>query len=147
MRPAGDAQAPEAIPAALARVERARAEVLRARGTEQAGAPHAGGLDPVLAGMLGLTGAHTLPDSVRLLALPFDFTPTLAAVERGEAAVPPDFAPSFVAVARAQYRLAVHRLEPWQYEWLSALPAPSADPRVAEWLAFAVGHGLAVPLG
>jgi len=40
----------------------------------------------------------------------------------------------------------VHRLEPWQYEWLAALPAPSADPRVAAWLAFAVGHGLAVPL-
>lgn len=147
-RPTGDVQAPEAVPAALARVERARAEVLRARGTERASVPHpGGGLDPVLAGMLGLTGAHTLPDSVRLLSLPFDFTATLAAVERGEAAVPPDLTPSFVAVSRAQYRLEVHPLEPWQYEWLSALPAPSADPRVAAWLPFAMGHGLAVPLG
>lgn len=147
-RPEGDAQAPEAVPGALARVERARAEVLRARGTEQASALQpGGGLDPVLAGMLGLTGGHALPDSVRLLSLPFDFTPTLAAVERGEAAVPPDLTPSFVAVSRVHYRLEVHRLEPWQYEWLSALPAPSADPRIAAWLPFAMGHGLAVPLG
>jgi hypothetical protein len=146
VRPAGDGtpQTVEAIPAALARIERARAEVLRARGVEQASAPQAGGLDPLLAGMLGLTGAHALPDSVRLLALPFDFSATLAAVEQGEEPGFPVPAPSFVAVSRVSYRLEVHRLEPWQYDWLAALPAPSADPRIAAWLPFAVGHGLAV---
>ncbi len=148
-RPAGDGtpQAVEAVPAALARIERAKAEVLRARGVEARLAPApAGGLDPVLAAMLGLAGAHALPDSVRLLALPFDFTVTLAAVERGEAAMLPAFAPSFVAVVRMHYRLAVHRLEPWQHAWLAALPKPSADPRIMAWLPFAVGHGLVVPL-
>lgn len=148
-RPAGDGtpQTPEAVPAALAQLERAKAEVLRARGIEQASAPQTGGLDPVLAGMLGLTGAHTLPDSVRLMALPFDFSTTLAAVEQGEEPGFPVPAPSFVAVSRVNYRLEVHRLEAWQYDWLAALPGPSADPRIAAWLPFAVGHGLVVPLG
>ncbi|MES2441241.1 MAG: DNA-binding domain-containing protein [Pseudomonadota bacterium] len=149
-RPEGDGtpQTVEAIPAALARIERAKAEMLRARGIEQAQAPAAGGgLDPVLAAMLGLVGAHALPDSVRLLALPFDFTATLAAAEQGEAPVLPAFTPSLVAVARVHYRLAVHAIEAWQYDWLAGLPAPSADPRIAGWLPFAVGQGLAVPLG
>lgn len=149
-RPAGDGtpQAVEAVPAALARVERAKAEVLRAKGVEQAIAPQpGGGLDPVLAAMLGLTGAHVLPDSVRLLALPFDFSETFAAVARGDEPGFPAAAPSFVAVSRMHYRLEVHRLEPWQHDWLAALPEPSADPRVAAWLPFATGHGLAVALG
>jgi hypothetical protein len=149
-RPAGDGtpQTVEAVPAALARVERAKAEVLREKGVEQAMAPQpGGGLDPVLAAMLGLVGAHALPDSVRLLALPFDFSETFAAVERGEEPGFPAFTPSLVAVSRMHYRLEVHRLEPWQHDWLVALPEPSADPRVAAWLSFAVGHGLAAPLG
>lgn len=146
-RPAGDGtpQTVEAVPAALARVERAKAEVLRARGVEQGMAPQPGGLDPVLAAMLGLVGGHAMPDSVRLLALPFDFTGTFAAVERGEEPGLPAFTPSLVAVSRVQYRLEVHRLEPWQFDWLLALPEPSADPRVASWLPFALGHGLVAP--
>ena len=150
VRPAGDGtpQAVEAVPAALARVERAKAEVLRARGVEQGMAPRpGGGLDPVLAAMLGLVGGHALPDSVRLLALAFDFSETFGAVERGEEPGLPAFTPSLLAVSRVHYRLEVHRLEPWQFDWLLALPEPSADPRIAGWLPFALAHGLAVPLG
>ena len=156
-RPVGDgtAQTVEAIPAALARIERARAEVHRARGVER-DTPAAAetGFDPLLAAILGLGSARSYwrPDSVQLLALPLDFTETLAAADRGEPPPLPIAAPSLVAVSRVQYRVECHRLEAWQHAWLASLPnqaadaPPSpADPRLTAWLPFAVGHGLAAP--
>ena len=160
-QPIGDGtpQTVEAIPAALARIERARAEVQRARGIERNGPVTAQtGFDPVMASILGL-GVHAArawrrPDSVRLLTLAFDVTETLASAERGEAPVLPIPARSHFAVSRVQYRVECRRLEPWQYDWLAALPegeghrAPDArpDPRLAAWLACAADHGLAYPI-
>lgn len=147
-RPAGDGtrQAAEAVPAALARIERAKAEVLRAEGVE--GLP-AGRDKPVLLQMLALAApACRRPDSVRLLDLPFDFTATLASPD-GEA--PPAWpvpVPSLLAVARTDYRLACHKLERWQYDWLASLPEdspgapPPIDPRLADWLPTAIRLGL-----
>lgn len=141
VRPAGDGtpQAVEAVPAALARIERARAEVLRARGVERDTVVERA-VDPVVAAMLGLD-SYRLPDSVRLLALPFDFAATLAGA--GDARPMPDFRTSFVAVARAHYRVEVHPIEPWQFDWLAELPGP-ADARLVAWLPFAVAKGLVV---
>jgi hypothetical protein len=160
VRPAGDGspQTVEAIPAALARIERAKAEVQRARGVERDSPDMVEtGFDPVMTSILGLglsaARAWRRPDSVRLLTLAFDFTETLACAERGEAPVLPVAAQSHFAVSRAQYRVECRRLEPWQYDWLAALPCeegesiPEAnpDPRLTYWLAFAVDHGLALP--
>lgn len=131
-----------AMPAALARIERAKAEVARAEGVERRGYD---GMDPLLAGLLGLGGWH-LPDSVRLLALPFDFAETLAAVEAGQAPVPPAWTPSLVAVARANWRVDCHRLEAWQYDWLVRLPEPGPDPRLAGWIGIAVAQGIVAPI-
>lgn len=156
-RPSGDGtpQAVEAIPAALARIERARAEVHRARGMEGA-APVAveTGFDPLMASILGLGlgRAWWRPDSVRLLELSFDFTETIAAAERGDPPVLPVAAPSLLAVARAHYRIECHPLADWQYAWLSGLPgeisgarpAP-ADARLDAWLPFAIASGLVAP--
>ncbi|WCM27050.1 DNA-binding domain-containing protein [Sphingomonas sp. QA11] len=156
-RPTGDGtpQTVEAIPAALARVERARAEVHRARGVEGR-TPVAAetGFDAVMASILGLGlgRAWSRPDSVRLLELPFDFTETLAAVDRGEPPCLPVATPSFMAVARIDYRVACHRLEGWQYDWLARLPVDAAiacpapdDQHLAAWLPVAVTQGLVAP--
>jgi len=160
-RPAGDGtpQTVEAIPAALARIERARAEVQRARGVERNGPAMAEtGFDPVMASILGLgispARGWRRPDSVRLLTLAFDVTETLACAERGEVPVLPVAGQCHFAVSRARYRVECRRIEPWQYDWLAALPeedddiAPDAnhDPRLASWLAFAVDQGLAFPI-
>jgi len=133
-RPAGDGtpQTVEAIPAALARIERAKAEVQRARGIERdgPGVPETG-FDPVMTSILGLgvsaAKAWRRPDSVRLLTLPFDVTETLASAERGEAPVFPVAGQSHFVVSRVQYRVECRRLELWQYDWLAGLPCEEAE--------------------
>jgi hypothetical protein len=157
-RPAGDGtpHTVEAIPAALARIERARAEVQRARGMEgEAPIATETGFDPVMAAILGLGlgRAYWRPETVQLLDLPFDFTETLAAADRGDPPVLPRAERACVAVSRVNYRVECHRLEGWQHDWLASLPgAPAdahpspADPQCAAWLPFAVAHGLAAPV-
>jgi hypothetical protein len=144
-RPPGGAQDVGAIPAALARIERTKAEVHRARGIERNVAQAWPGIEPAIAELLALATPRRWwrPDSVRLLALPFDFSEMLASGEP----VPPHPSLSLLAVARAHYRVACHPLEPWQFDWLSTLPEDPAqaipgEPRLAGWLPFAAAHGL-----
>ncbi|NYT41247.1 putative DNA-binding domain-containing protein [Sphingomonas sp. R-74633] len=143
-RPPGGAQDVGAIPAALARIERTKAEVHRARGIERAAHPLPG-LEPAIADILALATPRRWwrPDSVRLLALPFDFSEMLATGEP----VPPRSEAMLLAVARAHYRVACYPLEPWQFDWLSTLPgdpaqAVAGEARLAGWLPFAAAHGL-----
>ncbi len=153
-RPEGAVDAPEAIPAALARIERARSEVFRARGIEGLLQPTtATGTDPLIAAMFGLDGrAWWRPGSVRLLALPFDFIATLAAPEDPPL---PLLQPAWLAVARTHYRVECHALEEWQHDWLAqlpedaarAVPLPHGDARVASWLPVAVAQGLVAARG
>lgn len=144
-RPPGGAQDVGAIPAALARIERTKAEVHRAEGIERLAARAWPGIEPALAELFTLAAPRRWwrPDSLRLLALPFDFSEMLASGEP----VPPRAQPMLLAVARAHYRVACHPLEPWQFDWLVSLPddaahAVEAEPRLAGWLPFAAAHGL-----
>jgi hypothetical protein len=140
-RPPGPATSAQAIPAALARIERAKSEVARAHGVEGVETEDA----PFLDTLLGLdTRLWRCPDSVRLLALPFDFTPTLAPRNAGSAPALPLPHPSLLAVARRDYRVDCHTLEPAQHDWLAGLPAEGgpADPRLAAWLPRAIAAGL-----
>lgn len=149
----------EAIPSALARIERAKAEAGRARGVEWEARrrPPDHSFDPFLASVLGFDRGtiHARPDSLHLLALPFDFAQVMSAVERGERPPLPEVTPSFVAITRVQYRVEYHRLEAWQHAWLAGLPGmddtspgappePGKDPQLAAWLPFAMGHGMIV---
>ena len=123
-RPTGDneAGAPTAIPAALARLERARAEVLRAEGVEGRPGP------PAAADSALMPGARLrLPDSVRLLRLDFDFLPLIGAADSGGAAIVPESRPTLVAVARSGWRVRLVELEPWQNAWLEALGGGVAE--------------------
>ncbi|HJY18235.1 MAG TPA: hypothetical protein VJ353_11420, partial [Xanthobacteraceae bacterium] len=117
----------EAIPANLARLERARAEVYRARGLEGDHAHHAG--DAVT---LMISGASLrLPETVRLLSLEFDFTGAIEAVRRGDKPPVPAAKPTRYAIARSRYRLHTHVLEPWQFAFLGACGPQGSPPQDA----------------
>jgi len=142
------------MPAALARIERAKSEVYRARGREAA--PQAEDT-PFLHSLVARPPSPFRPQTVRLLALPYDFRQTLAAHARGEPLPLPDVADCFLAVARAGYRVECHALERWRYDWLAALPGendpqpapappsiPGGDDELRRWLPEAVMRGLVI---
>ena len=115
-----------ALPAAVARLERARAEVSRAEGIERGRRPPVPA-DAALAPGLRLK----LPDSVRLLTSDFDLAPLIEASERGGEAVVPEMRETRVAVARSGWRVRLHALEPWLYDWLQAIGPEGADVHAA----------------
>ena len=109
----------ETIPSQLALLERARAEVHRARGIERQ--PAHAALD---AFTLAVSSARLLaPDSLRLLRLEFDFLAALAHVARGKRPDTPPARGTLYAVARSRYRVQVHALQPWQFAFLQACAA------------------------
>lgn len=128
-RPVGPPDGPDALPAALARLERARLEVRVARGVETDAAHRP--LDP-----FGLMTTPDLvvrtPESLRLLRLAFALADTVAAVDREEGPGVPAAAETFYAVARAGYRVRVHVLAGWQHAFLAGCDsAVGVDLRVA----------------
>jgi hypothetical protein len=118
---------PLAMPAQLARLERARAEVSRARSDAA----------PLLAG-----DALRVPGTVRLLRLDFDFAPLIEAVERDEPCAVPAAAKTRVAVTRIGWRVRLVTLAEWQMNFLEALPGAAEDDLVAAWLPAAARLGL-----
>ncbi|HEV7661718.1 MAG TPA: DNA-binding domain-containing protein [Allosphingosinicella sp.] len=111
-----------ALPAAVARLERARAEVSRAEGIERDRRA------PLTADAAMTPGLRLkLPDSVRLLTLGFDLAPLIEAGERGEKAVVPEARETRIAVARSGWRVRLHALEPWLHAWLEAIGPGGAD--------------------
>ncbi len=117
----------EAIPANLAALERSRAEVYRARGLEGDSGHHAADAVTLL-----ISGASLrLPESVRLLALAFDFMDAIAAVRRGDKPPVPAAKPTCYAVARSRYRVHTHVLEPWQFAFLNACGPQGLPPQQA----------------
>ncbi len=120
---------PEALPASLARLERAMADADRAEGPENK-AP-----DPTSFGAISILsdpGSHLpVPESVKLLRLDFDFTETLLSARRGEPPTLPVPKDTLVAVARARYRVQAHQLESWAFAWLAALAENGGDVRAA----------------
>jgi hypothetical protein len=122
-----------ALPAQLARLERARAEAQRAEGIERRA-------DPALGAAALAPGFRlALPDSVWLLRLDFDFIPLIEATGRGEPALVPEAREALIAVSRSDYRVRVRGLQPWQYAWLEALGREGADVHVAAATAAAAG--------
>jgi hypothetical protein len=116
-----------ALPADLARLERAIAEAGRAEGLE--GAPPGAPVDaPTL--LLQPGARLRTPATLQLLELGFDFTEALAAHRAGEHPAPPPPSPTLVAVARRRYAVRAHVLEPWAFAWLGAVQA-GADVQAA----------------
>jgi len=119
-RPPGAAGPLAALPADLARLERAIAECGRAEGLE--GAPPGPPLDaPTL--ILQPGARLRTPATLQLLELGFDFSEALAAHRAGDHPAPPPPRPTLVAVARRRYAVRAHPLEPWAFAWLRAVQA------------------------
>ncbi len=151
----------DALPASLARLERAISESGRAQGVETAGAAP---FDPAPVLADPEVRVRT-PESLGLLRLDFDFTPALAAARAGRTPDPPAPLQTLMAVARSRYRVRAYVLEPWAFAWLETLrdehgdvaaanraakdaggPAASAVPaRLLAWLPKAAEAGFVMP--
>jgi hypothetical protein len=112
------------LPLEIAKTERARQEVMRARGTEHL--PHR-----YLSAADVLFSAHQiclkLPDSVRLLELQFDIKPLIEAVNKGFDFETPARGQSYLGINRRAYRVHMHQLEAWQYHFLNTCNAISIN--------------------
>jgi uncharacterized protein len=116
-RPVGPPDAPDAIPAAIARLERARADAQHAGGVEDdPDYRQVDLLDLIRPTELQL---HT-PASLQLLRAPFALTGTLIATGRGDVPCTPANRPTCYAVARTHFRVGVHEISAWQYAFLNA---------------------------
>jgi hypothetical protein len=108
-RPAGDdgPGALSALPADLARLDRARAEVQRAVGVERLAGPAPAGRPAADARRAAAAARQRAAAD-----LGFDPGPVLAAVDRGGPIDPPPPCPTPVAVARSRWRVTVHACRP-----------------------------------
>jgi hypothetical protein len=110
------------LPPEIARVERARAEVMRARGTED-DPPPAEPLSPFAIFGEGLTLEAT--PCLRLLELKFPLVDFLKSSDRGERPDPPAPRSTLVAVGRSNYRVYVEEVTPWQFAFLKSCERPA----------------------
>jgi hypothetical protein len=110
------------LPGELARIERARAEVMRARGTEDD--PATEPLSPFAVFGEELTLQAT--PCLRLLELKFPLVDFLRSADGGERPAPPAPRASFAAVGRANYRLYMEELTPWQFAFLKVCERPTS---------------------
>lgn len=110
------------LPPELARLERARAEVLRARGVE--GEPAASSPpSPFEVFGEGLTVQAT--PCLRLVELKFPLVEFLKSSDGGERPAPPAPRRTLAALGRADYRVHVEEVEPWQFALLKACERPA----------------------
>ena len=116
-QPVGPHGSPDGVPAALARLERARLEAGRAPGVETD--PDHTLVDPVVV-MTNPGLTVRTPTSLRLLRSEFALADVLAAADRSDRPPVPSATPTDYAVARNHYRVAVHVLAPWQHAFLLA---------------------------
>jgi hypothetical protein len=123
--PIGPPGSLNALPTALARLERARLETRHAPGVETDPTHHP--IDPLTVMTTPELTVRT-PESLRLLHLDFALTNALTATDRGERPPIPPPADTHYAVARTHYHVGVHVLTPWQHAFLHACPTHKAIP-------------------
>ncbi len=113
------------FPVELARLERARTEVIRAPGLESQKVSLQGYSYNVLDSLLGELETFSLTPCTRLLALSFPMMDFWEIMNREEEATPaiPEPAPSFIAITRKHYRVNLYALQKWQYHFLLATQA------------------------
>jgi putative DNA-binding protein len=109
------------LPPELARLERARADVMRAHGTEN-DPPRAEPFSP-LAIFSQDVWLEATP-CLRLLELKFPLVDFLRRVDQGERPEPPTARASFVALGRSNYRPNMEEVALWQFAFLKACERP-----------------------
>lgn len=110
------------LPSELARLERACAEVTRARGTEEDDPASYVPLTPpeIFSGELTLQATPCL----RLLELKFPLVEYLRSAGRGEHPAPPAPRTSFAAIGRSNYHVCMEEAAHWQFAFLKACGSP-----------------------
>lgn len=124
------------LPPELARIERARAEVMRARGTED---------DPPadeLVSPFAVFGDETIQATpcLRLLEMKFPLVEFLRSSDKGERIEPPAPRTSHVAVGRSNYRVHVEEISLWQFAFLKACAHPTSSYSAVRVAAFESGR-------
>ncbi len=112
------------LPPELARIERARAEVLRAPGTED-DPPAAEPISP-----FAIFGEELMVQAtpcLRLLEMKYRLVEFLRSSEMGERPEPPAPRTSFAALGRSNYRVHVEEISPWQFAFLKACESPTSS--------------------
>ena len=127
------------LPPELARLERARAEVMRARGTED-DPPATEPLSPFAVLSEGLT--LQTPPCLRLLEMKFPLVDFLRSSDMGERTDPPAPRTSLVAVGRSNYRLHVEEISDWQFAFLRACERPTSSYPAVQVAALESGRDL-----
>jgi hypothetical protein len=112
------------LPPELARIERARAEVLRAHGTED-DPPADEPISPFSVFGEGPTLQAT--PCLRLLEMKFPLVDFLRSSDMGERPEAPAPRASLVAIGRANYRLHVEEISLWQFAFLRACERPTSS--------------------
>jgi len=110
------------LPAEIARLERARTEVMRARGVEEEPAPPAFSPFEIFTSDLKVQATPCL----RLLELKFSLADFFDGDTDQEQPPQPEQRRSVVAIGRFDYRIHVKEIEPWQFAFLKACDSPSS---------------------
>ncbi len=110
------------LPAEMARLERARQEAVRARGTEGDKRTHVTGLS--LQQLIRTPQVIVQAPCLRLLELSFPLTGMYEAISKDLDYDLPAPAKSYIAVSRKHYRPVMEELADWQYHFLRACERP-----------------------
>lgn len=110
------------LPAALARLERARQETMRAAGTEDNNA--SGKINPEDILWRPHSLMLSLPESTRLLQSSFALKDFFERLSAEEPAGLPEAQPVFIAVSRKNYRISINEIPGWQYYFLLSCRQP-----------------------
>jgi hypothetical protein len=121
------------LPPEIARIERARAEVMRAPGIEN----DSPSTDTFLTfGMFTEALLLQVTPCLRLLDLKFPLVEFLKKLDHGDRPDPPAPQTSYVAIGRSNYRIHTQEIASWQFAFLNACQLPvslnSAVQRTAE---------------
>ncbi|MFZ1678259.1 MAG: DNA-binding domain-containing protein [Saprospiraceae bacterium] len=106
------------LPVAIARLERARVEVYRSKGTEMTGTNMVSH-QPFF--LLFQSEKFCITDCLRLLLLPFPLIEFFKIAEKGNQPSIPNARDSYVALSRKNYTVTMHELEAWQWHFLNFL--------------------------
>jgi hypothetical protein len=127
------------LPADLARLERARVEVMRAPGTERDDAVRAESFSPFAIFSENVTLQAT--PCLHLLELKFPLVDFLGKSDQGEERLePPEPRISFVALGRSNYHVHIEEAAPWQFAFLKACENPVALYAASQRAACESGH-------
>ena len=109
------------LPAEIARLERGRTEVMRARGIEDDPPPPAFSPLEIFTSDLKMQATPCL----RLLELKFSLADFFDDATDQDQPPQPEQRRSFVAIGRFDYRINVKEIDPWQFAFLKACDSPS----------------------